>query len=75
MEDDVEIGRRNPLDLLELAGEVEFAPDFDHKRLRTLRAPGGAPVVHPPDTSEVRQGADGNRAGLCEDDPHEEEPC
>ena len=54
MEDDVEIGRRKPLDLLELAGEVEFAPDFDHKALRVLRGSGGAPVVHPPDTGEVR---------------------
>ena len=69
MQDDIEIGRRKPLNLLEPSGEVDFAPDFDHKRLRTLRGPVGAAAVHVPATSEVRQGADCNRAGLGEDDP------
>ena len=54
MVDDIETGRQKPLDLLELAGEVEFAPGFDHKALRELREWDGAPVVHPPDTGEVR---------------------
>ena len=61
---DIEIGRRKPLDLLELSGEVDFAPDFDHK---ALRAPSDAPVVYPPDTSRRGNGRPRNRAGLCED--------
>jgi Arc/MetJ family transcription regulator len=31
------VARRKRSDLLELAGQVEFADDFDHKALRELR--------------------------------------
>ena len=31
------VERRTRKDLLDLAGEVDFAPDFDHKALRELR--------------------------------------
>ena len=33
------IERRQRRNLLELAGELDFAPDFDHKALRELRGP------------------------------------
>ena len=33
------IERRKRKNLLELAGELDFAPDFDHKALRKLRGP------------------------------------
>ncbi len=35
------IERRKRKNLLDLAGELEFAPDFDHKALRELRGPLG----------------------------------
>lgn len=31
------IERRRPKDLLDLAGQVEFAENFDHKTLRAMR--------------------------------------
>lgn len=31
------VDRRKRKNLLDLAGQVEFAPDFDHKALRELR--------------------------------------
>ena len=33
----IERGKRR--NLLDLAGELDFAPDFDHKALRVLRGP------------------------------------
>ncbi len=33
------IERRKRKNLLDLAGELDFAPDFDHKALRELRGP------------------------------------
>lgn len=33
----IERGKRR--NLLDLAGELDFAPDFDHKALRALRGP------------------------------------
>ena len=33
---------RKRKNLLELAGEMEFPPEFDHKPLRALRMPAGA---------------------------------
>ena len=62
------IGRRKPFDLLDLSGEVDFAPDFDHKALRTLRVPSGAAVDDSSDTSKRGRGWSRNRAGLHEDD-------
>lgn len=35
------VERRKRKNLLELAGELDFAPDFDHKALRELRGPIG----------------------------------
>ena len=35
------IERRKRKNLLDLAGELDFAPGFDHKALRGLRAPAG----------------------------------
>ena len=33
------VERRKRKNLLDLAGELDFAPDFDHKALRELRGP------------------------------------
>ena len=68
MKGDIEIGRRKPLNLLDLSGEVDFAPDFDHKALRTLRVPSGAAVDDSSDTSKRGRKRLCNRAGLHEDD-------
>ncbi len=35
------VERRKRKNLLDLAGEIEFAPDFDHKVWRELRGPLG----------------------------------
>ena len=57
MKGDIETGHRKPLNLLDLAGGVEFEPDFDHKALRELREPGGAPVVHSIESGTVPDGS------------------
>ena len=60
--------RERPLDLLELSGEVDFAPDFDLKALRALRVPSGAAVDASSYTSKRGRKRFRNRAGLHEDD-------
>ena len=50
------IERRRRKSLLDLAGQLDLAPGFDHKALRELRRPDSSPVVVPRDTRR-RQGA------------------
>ena len=52
------------LDLPDLTGEVEFAPDFDHKALRESRGPGGAPF-HSLESSTVPGGSGSAAAPDC----------
>ena len=37
------IERRKRKNLLDVAGELDFTPGFDHKALRALRTPAGDP--------------------------------